>query len=1383
MRTLPLLALNLFLFSSQYLLAGSPAKVQNLIHPKEWNFVENKGQLIEDKDPDHVNAKYYSHSGGAYIYCKPGSIHFEFIKNEKDNINAKRPGTFMNPGEITSINSLKDRRSSEIKTQHIDLVFTGSNPDAEITASDQLDYYENYYLAKSTGTNPDAGTQITFVHCFKTITYKNIYPDIDMALHTMAQGIKYEFIIYPGGNVKDIQMQWDGLNEMTKTEGGGILYRFATGTLQESAPLSFTAAEHQHIESHFILQSNTTGFEISGYDKTKTIVIDPALKWCTLFGGNGADIGVDMTTDYNNNVYICGWNTVVGFLAKFNSSGSRLWSNYYSIYQSVLGVATDATGTVYITGDTYSKTGLATTGTYQTSYGGGNDAFISNYNGSGMRLWSTYYGGSESEQGRKICLDPKGNIFIAGLTGSTAGIASSGAYQTAFGGKGTNGLGDAFVAKFSGSGSFLWGTYLGGSDDDYAFGIAADSSGNAFVSGYTKSTSGVASSGAFQTSYAGGYQDGFLAKFTKNGALQWSTYYGGNSNDDCNHLAVDLSGNVYIVGSTSSTSGIASTGAFSTKLTGINNAFLAKFSNSGSRLWSTYFGPYEEYGNSVSLDKYGNPYICGVTYSAVGLSTSGAYQKSSAGYYDAFISNFDINGKLKMATYFGTKGDDEAFGIAVDKVGSVYITGYTDSLGLATSGAYQTSLAGGYSDAFLAKFNFVNTDAGIDSIKNPTGSFCAGAQNIKVRLKNFGTKEIDSVMIGWSINNTVSKPYKWKGKLKSDSSAVAGIASYLFSPGKDTMRVWTYAPNSITDSVPGNDTAMIVFTVNPSPVPKPGSNAAICYGNSQSIGSSSVTGHTYSWKSNPTGFTSTGSNSIVYPSSTTTYILTETITATGCSASDSVKITVNNLPAAVAGNNKAICAGQTAGIGGTTVAGDTYKWTSYPVGYSSANAGNVVSPGTTTTYYLLETNSSAGCSKTDSVKITVNPIPIVKPGAPKTICEGTAYTLGASAISGHAYNWQSKPAGFTATTSNPTVTPSFTTVYYLTETISATGCQASDSMKVTVNPAPKVNAGKDQTVCQGTKVMLGDSVATGHTYSWTSIPSGFTSAKSNPTVSPAINTNYILLETIVSTGCSKSDSVVISVNPLPLVNTGKAQSICSGQKVALGSSSSTGFSYSWTSRPTGFSASISNPADSPKITRTYYLAVKNLNTGCENTDSVTITVNPLPDPGFFINHFGNITYLHARDSSLSGASYQWKFGDGDSSTGHLAKHLYPKNKTYPVKLFIISAAGCKSLLDSNVAITVSGVPSDQKGSFSFTVFPNPFNTSATIRYQLMKRSDVSITLSDMTGKELGTIIHASQFPGAYQTEINPGNYALQPGMYLLKFRIDDGIITKQIIKF
>jgi hypothetical protein len=336
-----------------------------------------------------------------------------------------------------------------------------------------------------------------------------------------------------------------------------------------------------------------------------------------------------------------------------------------------------------------------------------------------VRAWGTYYTGTGQvwpngeERGNSCITDAAGNVYMVGFTSSNSDIATAGAHQTVYAGGpivfGTGGY-DAFLVKFNSSGVRQWATYYGGSQDDMGISCAVDASGNVYMIGSTSSTSGIATAGAHETTI----NDGFLVKFNSNGVRQWGTYFEGNGNA----CTTDDSGNIYIVGLTNSTSGIATAGAHQTVMSGSGDAFLVKFNSSGVKQWGTYFGGASsgasgmEKGYSCATDALGNVYMTGHTPSTSGIATAGAHQTIYGGSStDAFLVKFNSSGVLQWGTYYGDAGVDIGYSCATDATGNVYLAGDTQqeflpaSSGMTTIGAHQSAYGGGYSDGFLVKFD------------------------------------------------------------------------------------------------------------------------------------------------------------------------------------------------------------------------------------------------------------------------------------------------------------------------------------------------------------------------------------------------------------------------------------------------------------------------------------------------------------------------------------------------------------------------------------------------------------------------------------------------------------------------------------------------------
>jgi hypothetical protein len=529
----------------------------------------------------------------------------------------------------------------------------------------------------------------------------------------------------------------------------------------------------------------------------------------------GEDVGKSCITDVSGNVYMVGYTSSAAgsnllatsgahqslhaggptsggsgsfdaYLVKFNSSGVRQWATYYGGSGNDFGFscATDASGNVFMIGITSSTAGIATAGAHETAV---NNGFLVKFNSSGVRQWGTYFGGN----GKHCTTDASGNIYIVGGTDLTLGIATAGAHQTMM-----SGSGDAFLVKFNSSGVKQWGTYFGGTSADEGNSCTIDAFGNIYMTGVTFSSSGIATAGAHQTANAG-YTDAFLVKFNSSGVRQWGTYYGGVGPDDGFSCTTDASGNVYMTGQAQqqmAASGIATPGSHQSAYGGgYNDAFLVKFDSNGLRQWGTYYGgSLGDSGNSCTIDAFGNIYMTGWTQSSTGIATAGAFKIVISGPNDAYLVKFDLNGVRQSGTYYGGGDIDIASSCATDASGNIYMTGHTQSnSGIATAGAHQTvdgGVGSSYNDAFLVKFNAVSV--GITEIVGE--NLFTLYPNPTRSLVNVKT---DSKLIGsvYSVYDNMGKVIL-SGKIYTENTSVdmgnlsAGI--YLFSVGENVKQTF-----------------------------------------------------------------------------------------------------------------------------------------------------------------------------------------------------------------------------------------------------------------------------------------------------------------------------------------------------------------------------------------------------------------------------------------------------------------------------------------------------------------------------------------------------------------------------------------------------------------
>jgi Beta-propeller repeat len=459
--------------------------------------------------------------------------------------------------------------TEDMSTSVLRMKLRNSNPAAKVTGLDELAGTSNYFIGN------DPAKWRTNVPTYAKVKYEGVYSGIDLVYYGTQQQLEYDFIVAPGADPRRIEFDVRGAKRIRRDEHGDLVLKMRDSEIRWHKPVVYQEKDGTRREiaaRYTITGANRVGFDVTGYDASRPLYIDPLI-YSTYLGGSDTDSGYGITVDSEGNAYVTGitYSTDFptknplqaakaggfdAFVAKINPTGSALvYSTYLggSDYDQGKGIAVDSAGNAYVTGATIS-TDFPTMNPLQPAYGGGQeDAFVAKINPTGSALvYSTYLGGSNVEEGDGIAVDSAGNAHVTGVTGSND-FPTKNPLQPANGG-----YWDTFVAKLNPSGSALvYSTYLGGNYYDQGRGIALDSSGKACVTGQTSSTDFPTTPGAFQTVCSGGTAcvgDVFVAKMNAAGsALVYSTYLGGSDDDRDNGIAVDSAGNAYVTGQTEST--------------------------------------------------------------------------------------------------------------------------------------------------------------------------------------------------------------------------------------------------------------------------------------------------------------------------------------------------------------------------------------------------------------------------------------------------------------------------------------------------------------------------------------------------------------------------------------------------------------------------------------------------------------------------------------------------------------------------------------------------------------------------------------------------------------------------------------------------------------
>jgi hypothetical protein len=571
----------------------------------------------------------------------------------------------------------------------------------------------HYYL----GNDPAAWR--TNVPTYRQVRYRDVYDGVDLVYYGSGGQLEYDFVLAPGADPSAISLRFPGADAVTVDAHGDLVLGVGGAEIRQRRPVVYQEidGERQSVAGSYVVyapsanpaaepdvtsvartagldeadlatgtrDAGTTqhsalntqpsvGFALGAYDRGRSLVIDPVLVYSTYLGGSAADQGN--------------------------------------------GISLDGAGNAYVTGTTASTNFPTFNGSQLTFGGGPEDAFVAKLNASGTVVYSTYLGGSNDDQGLAIAADASGNAYVAGYTQSSNFPTTAGAFDRTIGPESVNPALDGFVAKLSTTGALAYSTFLGGNSGDIAYGIAVDSSGNAYVTGETVSTN-FPIQGAVQPAPGSvGTNDAFVTKLNATGSAPvYSTYLGGSGVDRGRAIAVDSAGNAYVTGETYSSNfptlnaaqatygggvrlhcGIGFSppcaDVFVTKLNAVGNAFV----------YSTYLGGDDaDLGKGIAVDSSGNAYVTGRALSTQFPRTA------TFGYCCGdfvFVTRLGASGALGYSVLLGGQGETSGQAIAVDGAGSAYVTGYTRASNFPTQDPLQATLTSGQgSDVFVTKVN------------------------------------------------------------------------------------------------------------------------------------------------------------------------------------------------------------------------------------------------------------------------------------------------------------------------------------------------------------------------------------------------------------------------------------------------------------------------------------------------------------------------------------------------------------------------------------------------------------------------------------------------------------------------------------------------------
>ncbi len=690
------------------------------------SFEENLGQVSGP-------VKFLSRSGGVTTFLTNDSAWFHLDASK--SLSAKTSRMRRSVGSDSPLYGDVDMRirskgrdvsvEKQATSSVVRMQFDGANVGSALSGERELVGKVNYLR----GNDPSAW--VTDVPTFGAVRYTDLYEGVDLVYYGNDKGqMEYDFEVAPGADSGQINLTFSGAENIAIDEvNGDLVISTNAGELRHHQPVAFQYLEDgkRGVEARYEkLPGGQVTFQLGAYDPSIPLIIDPIIGYSTYLGGSGdVDFANAVAVDSSGNAYLTGSTnsanfptvspidgtfggnqfTYDAFVTKMNAAGTAL---IYSTYlggandDNGLGIAVDASGQTYVTGFTNS-TNFPTVTPFQAALNGtAYDGFIAKLNANGSALvYSSYIGGSQNDSALSISIDAAGSAHIAGETASS-NFPLLIPFQATYGG----GASDAFVSKVSQTGNGLvFSTFLGGSNDDLALGIAVNTNG-VHVAGATTSTNFPVSNAAQPTNGGGGFFDGFVSKFNTVGtALTYSTYLGGSDYDGARGIAVDAGGSAYVTGVTASAN-FPVAAPFQAARSGISDdTFVTRLSSAGSIIYSTYLGGTgADHGSSIAVDSFGAAYITGST-SSTNFPTVDALQAVPGGEIDAFITKIVPTGlSLEYSTYVGGSSFDDGVAIAIDSGQNAFVAGGTDSANFPTVGAFQ-AIRSGASDGFLLKLS------------------------------------------------------------------------------------------------------------------------------------------------------------------------------------------------------------------------------------------------------------------------------------------------------------------------------------------------------------------------------------------------------------------------------------------------------------------------------------------------------------------------------------------------------------------------------------------------------------------------------------------------------------------------------------------------------
>jgi gliding motility-associated-like protein len=1218
--------------------------------------------------------------------------------------------------------------------QHLFRVrFADSRPDVVLEPGLRYPEYNNYFIGN------DPARWAGGVSLYGLLTYRELYPSVDLRLYGQGDYLKYDFLIAPGGDPAQIRLTFEGVTPRL-TKQGELVYDVGFRQVTEQAPLAYQlmGEDKRIIPCEYRLTDMGLSYHFpEGYDPDYPLVIDPTLEFST-YTGSASD----------------NW----GFTATYDTAGNA-----------------------YGGGIQYGQTvafGYPTTpGAFQTVFNGGlTDATISKFSSDGSSLlYSTFIGGIANDQPHSMIVNSKQELIVMGRTESTNFPIPANGYQPTH-----QGGWDMFVVRFNTTGTaLLGGTYLGGSGDDgvnieawtdnaniynttkYNYGddsrgeVIVDLIDDIILTAPTKSANFPVTPNAAQSTY-GGNQDGMVAKLSPDLTnLIWSTYFGGSAQDASHTVKLDENGAIFIAGGTASSNLPTTAGALQPSYGGgVTDGFVASISQNGQSIVAcTYLGTnlYDQVF-LLEFDRLNFVYVTGQTlgnWPVINPLIGPVYQVPNGKMFINKLSN-DLSSNV-FSTRFGAPNNNVAPNFSptaflVDRCDNMYLAGW--GVGQLGGSPNQGTTSG------LPTMGGPFIDTSTDGVDMYLMSLSRDAQALTYAtfMGGAASEHLDGGTCRFDKNGILY--HAVCAGCGGNSSFPATAGAYRVANGSFNCNLAVFKMAFELDGVEADFTPL---DLNNQPLNALSGCAPLDVNfDNRSFRGANPGNVQYFWDFGYGGQTSTQVEpTFTYPDPGTYQARLVIVDSASCNITDTAyrEIVVFPPPAVDAGPNQNICPDDTVVLQTLSTA-VSYQWSPATFVLGNPNQATVQVRVPTTTRFILTIVNANGCEAKDTIIVSTESLEI-NAGEDTTVCEGGGATLTATSPDPiTSYAWTSSPpvpiatpnqasisvsnltstttffllvedsigcrgrdtvvvevfevqtledtfvcegSSFTLVTSNgvsfswlpddgslsdptiasPVATPTQTTTYSV-RAVSVAGCISDKDVLVEVFALPTPDAGLDTALCIGESAQLQGTG--GFIYRWTPSESLSDSSVADPFATPTQTTEYVL--TVADRrGCENQDTVQIQVNPLPIVDAGEDETICEFDSIGLEASGA--FFYEWFPVSSLDDPTVANPVAFPQDTTEYVVLGTDLN-GCVNRDSVVIAVISKPITVVEGINFCDLRYVELQASG--GDTYQWNTGQ----TSPLIEVIPPSEpQTYIATAFV---GGCEGVPDTIVIDENFGYP-------------------------------------------------------------------------------------------